>query len=105
MSNVNPTIGHIAEIVGNLNNTYSDKIFNLHKKDESIELFTIHSDGNVVIVYCLGVNVFNTEDDPRQILHTTKGYVRYEEGECAREDLYNFLMTEYRKIKELLINF
>jgi hypothetical protein len=106
MSNANPTLAEIGEVVGNINNAYSDKLFSIYHSLDLIELFTIHSDGYTTNVACLGVNVFNTEDDPRESLYSSEITQIYAvNNDEAKEDLYSFLMTEYRKIKELLVNF
>ena len=105
MSNSTPSIQEINECIENLNNAYADQSFKRNPNKDALIPFTLNSCGYIVSVDCLGHNIFNTEDDPREYLEDVLGNQIITDDEEAKEDLYNFLIRQYHNIVEELIHF
>lgn len=106
MSNANPTIAEINECVENLNNAYAEQSYKRNPSEDILVPFTLASCGYIINVDCLGQDIFNTEDDPREYLEDMLGnQIITKDCEEAREDLYNYLWNEYHRIVEELIHF
>ena len=106
MSNAIPTVAELNECVSNLNNAYAVQSFKRNPNKDALIPFSLVSCGYVVSVDCLGKNIFNTEDDPREYLEDVLGnQIITEDGEEAKEDLYNYLFQQYHSIVEELLHF
>lgn len=103
MSNENLTIAEVSTIIVDINNSFSDRIYEACNSEDYFELFTVESNGSVIVVKCLGYYVWNDEDDTRSYLYDDTGEaVLNEEGEECREGLKDYLLKEFNKIVGML---
>lgn len=104
MSNANPTMEEIVQVVANINGSFSDVLYHRCTHLEPPTLLTIESDGYETLVKCLGDFIWSTEDDYRDYLFDEKTGedILDEIGDKAKEDLEEYFIKMFKGIVEMV---
>lgn len=104
MSNANPTMEEIVQVVDNVNGSFSDVLYHKCTHLEPPTLLTIERGDYVTLVKCLGDIIWNTEDDYRDYLFDdeTGEEILDEEGDEIKEDLEEYFIKKFKGIVEMV---